>query len=673
MVTWLALVTIAIYWPAMGHGFVYDDEEYVINNTHVTSGLTLENIRWAWGSDYAANWHPVTWLSHMTDCQLFGLNPWGHHLINVLLHAFNTILVFLWLRSLTGSLWRSFMVAALFGWHPLHVESVAWVAERKDVLSTCFGLLALIFYARYARSPEANNDKSKKRILCGDFRPTKDYWLSLLFFVLGLMSKPMLVTWPFVLLLLDYWPLARLNLGHAWPLVKEKIPFFVFTAAECVATFVAQKHGSAVVSVESLPLGVRSGNGLISYASYLEKLAWPTDMAALYPIPQYLLIWKVILAGVLLLGISALLFVLRRKHPFLLMGWLWYCGTLVPVIGLVQVGSQAMADRYTYIPSLGVFILAVWGVGELTCRWRYQAAVVSTMGVIVIILCTALTRRQIGYWQDEETLFRHALAVTKNNSVAHFNLGYALDEKSRINEAISQYQEAIRLNPKDAEAHNNLGVDLNKKGQTDEAINEYLEAIRLKPDYAEPHNNLGLILNHQEKIVEAVRHFQEAIHLKPDYAEPHYNLGNVYFKLAQIDAAVSQYQAAICLKPDYAEAHYNLGVALGKVGQTAAAVRQYQAAIRLKPDYVEANYNLGNALFKLAQIDAAISQFQEVIRLEPDNAEAHNNLGIAFYAKKRIDEAISQFREALRLKPEYTQAQKNLERALEKKPATPAR
>ena len=540
LVALLALGTIAIYWPTMGHGFVYDDEQYVINNTHVTSGLTLGNIRWALGSNYEANWHPVTWISHMVDCQLFGLKPLGHHLTNVLLHAFNTILVFLWLRSLTGSIWRSFTVAALFGWHPMHVESVAWVAERKDVLSTCFGLVALVFYARYARSPEANNQNSETRILCGDFRLTKDYRLSLLFFVLGLMSKPMLVTWPFVLLLLDYWPLARFNSGHLWQLVKEKIPFFVLAAAGCVATFVAQNHGGAVVSVESLPLGVRSGNGLISYASYLEKLAWPTDMAALYPIPQYLLIGKVILAGVLLLGVSALLFVLRRKHPFLLMGWLWYCGTLVPVIGLVQVGSQAMADRYTYIPSLGVFILTVWGVCELTCRWRYQVAVLSAMGGIVIILCVALTQRQIGYWQDGETLFRHALAVTKNNGVAHFNLGYVLDEKGRINEAISQYQEAIRLNPKDAEAHNNLGVDLDKKGQTDGAINEYLETIRLKLDYAEPHNNLGLILYKKGNIEEAVKRFQEAIQLKPDYADPHYNLGNVLFKLAQIDANTKQ-------------------------------------------------------------------------------------------------------------------------------------
>ena len=673
MVALLALVTIAIYWPTMGHGFVYDDEQYVIKNPHVTSGLTLGNIRWALGSNYAANWHPVTWISHMVDCQLFGLKPLGHHLTNVLLHTLNTILVFLWLRSLTGSLWRSFTVAALFGWHPMHVESVAWVAERKDVLSTGFGLLALVFYARYARSSEANNQNSKTSILWGDFRLTKDYWFSLLFFVLGLMSKPMLVTWPFVLLLLDFWPLARFNSGDFWPLVKEKIPFFVFATAGCFATFVAQKHGGAVVSVESLPLGVRSGNGLISYASYLEKLAWPNDMAALYPMPQYLLIWKVIFVGVFLLGISALLFVQRQKYPFLLMGWLWYCGTLVPVIGLVQVGSQAMADRYTYIPSLGVFILAVWGVCELICRWRYQVAVLSVMGVIVIILCVMLTRRQIGYWQDGETLFQHTLAVTKDNSIAHFNLGYALDEKGQINDAISQYQEAIRLNPKDAEAHNNLGAELDKKGQTDGAINEYLESIRLELDYAEPHNNLGLILYKKGKIEAAARHFQVAIQLEPDFADPHYNLGNVFFKLDQIDKAVSQYQAAIRLKPDYAEGHYNLGVALGRVGQTAAAIRQYQEATRLKPDYAEAYYNLGNTFFKLAQIDEAINQFQEVIRLEPDNAEAHNNLGIAFYAKKRIDEAISQFREALRLKPEYGQAQINLERALEKKQATPAR
>ena len=371
----LALVTVAIYWPTMRDGFVYDDEEYVVNNTHVTSGLTLENVRWAFTSFYAANWHPLTWLSHMVDCQLSGLNPFGHHLTSVLLHSINTMLVFLLLRRLTGLPWRSFMVAALFGWHPLHVESVAWVAERKDVLGAFFGLLALIFYARYAGQAEVKNQKSASEIWLFDPRLPADYWLSFFFFALGLMSKPMLVTWPFVLLLLDYWPLARFRPGHLWRLVAEKIPFFALAAAASVVTFLAQGQGDALVSVQALPIGIRIGNAIVSCCSYLEKLLWPVNMSVFYPFPELLLIWKVLLAGIMFFGISALLFVQRRKYPFLLMGWLWYCGTLVPVIGLVQVGSQSMADRYSYIPSLGLFILAVWGACELTRCLRFHEGI----------------------------------------------------------------------------------------------------------------------------------------------------------------------------------------------------------------------------------------------------------------------------------------------------------
>ena len=662
----LAIVTAAIYWPTTEHGFVYDDEGYVVNNVHVTGGLTLENIRWALVSGYIANWHPVTWLSHMLDCQLFGLNPFGHHLVNVLLHALNTILVFLFLRSLTGSPWRSFMVAALFGWHPLHVESVAWVAERKDVLSTLFGLLALIFYARYARHPDAVNQKSEPRNGFFNFRPSYDYWISLFFFGAGLMSKPMLVTWPFVMLLLDFWPLARFNSGHVWRLVKEKIPFFALAATASVVTFMAQSHGKAVVSLETIPVGIRMGNALISYCNYLGKLFWPTNMAVLYPFPGCLLFWKVLMAGSLLLGVSALLFKQRQQFPFLLMGWLWFCGTLVPVIGLVQVGTQAMADRYTYVPSLGLFILVVWGVSEWTRHWRYQAIVLSVAGTMALILCLVVTRQQIGYWQDSESLFRHALAVTGNNLNAHYNLGSALDKKGKIDEAIRQYQEDIRLKPDDFEAHNNLGADLVKQGQTDEAVGQYQEAIRLKPDYAEAHNNLGLVLVNKGQIDEAVGQYQEAIRLKPDLAEAHHNLGLMLYKRGAIDEAASQFQLAIRFKPDYAEAYYSLGIILGKEGQVEAAISDYQEAIRLKPNYAEAHYNLGNALFKNAQIDEAASQYQETIRWEPDNAEAHNNLGVICFKQRKTDEAISQFKEATRLKPDYTQAQNNLAKALEK-------
>lgn len=667
----LALFTIAIYWPATGGGFVYDDAEYVVNNPHVTSGVTLENVQWAFESGYAANWHPLTWLSHMVDCQLFGLKPFGHHLTSILLHALSTVLVFLFLHGLTGSLWRSLMVAALFGWHPLHVESVAWIAERKDVLSAFFGLLMLIFYTRYAREDDAINQKPETKNWSFDFQLPPDYWLSLFFFALGLMSKPMLVTWPFVLLLLDYWPLARLNSGHVWRLVKEKTPFFALAAATSVVTFLAQRQGEAVVTIASMPVGIRMGNALISYCSYLGKLLWPANLAAFYPLPKQLLIWNVVLAGSLLIGISTLL-LMRRRHPFLLMGWLWFCGTLVPVIGLVQVGSQAMADRYTYLPSLGIFILTVWGAYELICRCRLQMVVLSVSAAMVLIPCIMVTRKQIGYWHDSETLFRHALAVTEENSIAHFNLGVANNDQGQVDEAIGQFQAVIQINPEDVEARASLGNVLDKKGQTDAAISQYQEALRLRPGYALAHNNLGLIFVKKGLTAQAVSQYEEAINLKPDLAEAHINLGFILCEQGQIAESISQFQTAIHFKPDFAEAHFDLGVALGKSGRVDEAIGQYQAAIQIKPDYVEARFNLGNAFFKQSQFDEAATQFKGVISLKPDYAAAHNNLGIVLYTERQLDEAISQFQEAIRLKPDFAQAKSNLARALKKKNASPS-
>ena len=392
----LLLVTLALYWPATGHDFVnYDDDLHVTSNLHVQSGLTLESMKWAFFNPVNCLWHPITVWSHMLDCQMFGLKPWGHHLTSVLLHALNAILVFVLLQQMTGATLRSLFVAALFAVHPLRVESVAWVAERKDVLSGFFGLLALVFYARYAGKSVISNQWSvasgqasgmvaldkASRIThhASRFHPPSSlfYLLSLCCFALGLMSKPMLVTWPFVMLLLDYWPLRRFELStlNTQPstvlrLVREKIPFLALAAGASVVALVMTKHEGALALNESLQLGARSGNALISYCLYLGKLFWPTDLAVFYPHPGHWPLVKVLLAGGLILGISGLLFVQRRRFPFLLMGWPWYCGTLVPVIQLVQTGAHAMADRYTYIPSLGVLILAVWGAHELTRRWR---------------------------------------------------------------------------------------------------------------------------------------------------------------------------------------------------------------------------------------------------------------------------------------------------------------
>jgi tetratricopeptide (TPR) repeat protein len=416
-------------------------------------------------------------------------------------------------------------------------------------------------------------------------------------------------------------------------LFLEKVPYFTLAVAASIVTFVVQQRGGNVAAIEKLSFAARGGNALVSYCRYLEKSFWPTDLAVFYPYPEYWPIHMVLLAGGLILGISGLLFVQRRRYPFLLMGWLWYCGTLVPVIGLVQVGDQALADRYTYIPSLGVLVLAVWGAYELIRIWRHGAMAFSLAGSAAIVLCLLLTRQQLGNWRDSETLFRHALESTENNYVAHNNLGIALLNKGQLDEAIRQYQEVVRLTPDSPEAHYNLGIGLGRKGKIDEAISQYEEAIRLKSDYVEPHNNLG----------------------------------NALLSKGQIDEAIRQFQEAIRLQPDSPEAHYNLGTGLGRKGKIDEAIRQYEEAIRLKSDYAEPHNNLGTCLAMKGNIDEAIRQFQEAVRLTPDYTDAHNNLGVCLAMKGKIDEAIRQFQEAIRLKPDYADARDNLARALGKK------
>ena len=704
---WLAalllLATIAIYWPATRGDFVnYDDDLHVTANAQVQKGLTWESVKWALLTPVNCIWHPVTVLSHMVDCQLFGLNPWGHHLTSVLLHAVNTMLLFLFLWGLTGALWRSVLAAALFGWHPLHVESVAWVSERKDVLSGLFGLLSLIAYARYAQrqravisNPWSVISRQSAGVAAGDNRTRTTayrllitdhrllfYLLSLFFLALGLMSKPMLVTLPFVMLLLDYWPLRRIQNAECrkqneagtgtqpisrftfhLPLLFEKIPFFFLVALASVVTFVVQRHTGALDAGESLPLGARAGNALISYGRYLGKLFWPAELAVVYPHPGQWPLEKVLLAGAVILGISVLFWAARRRYPCLLMGWLWYCGTLVPVSQIIQTGSHAMADRYTYLPSLGVVILAVWGayelmqgkaaggvereereereergsVGHALARSTLHASrstpiLLSVAGGVAVFACLAMTRQQIGYWHDSEALFRHALAVTENNDGAHNGLGIALDQKGQMDGAIRQFEEAIRLKPRYSSAYCNLGIALNKNGQVDEAIREFREAIRLKPNQVGAHYGLGIVLNRKGQMEEAIRQLEEAIRLKPDYAEAHNELGIALGRKGQMDEAIRQFQEAVRLKLDYAEAQFNLGLALGLRGETAEAIRHFEAALKARPGYPEAHNYLGSALYKQGRTGEAIREFQEALRLKPDYAEARKNLDAAFAA-----------------------------------------
>jgi len=656
LAAFLALATMALYWPVTHHEFIgFDDDVYVTANFHVRNGLTAESIPWAFSNPVSSNWHPLTVLSHMLDCQIYGVRPWGHHFTNLWLHALDSVLLFLLLCRLTGARWRSAVVAALFAWHPLHVESVAWVAERKDVLSTCFGLLALLAYAEYVEKGEGRSDSEYPKAigeqgLASVLRPppsilhplsSSAYWLSLFCFALGLLSKPMLVTWPFLLLLLDYWPLKRFVIYPSslpsgatsalrppllWRLLVEKFPFFALSAVVSVVTYLVQERTGAMRALGIVPLGMRCENAVISYCRYLAKLLWPVDLAVVYPYPTYWPPVLVFLAGLLLVGLTVFFWRHRRRYPFCLMGWSWFIGTLVPVIGLVQVGIQAMADRYTYIPSVGLLILVVWGGHEMSRHWRRQASVLSWAGAAACILYAAAARHQLEYWQDGETLFRHALKVTADNCLARNNLGVALSEKNQNDAAMSQFQTALRLNPDYAEGHYNLGNALAQAGETDAAIGQFQTAIRRQADFAKARNNLGNLLAKQGRTNEAIAEFQAALRCNPDYADAHFNLGNAFLKRGQLDEAASQYQAVTRLWPDFAPAHFHLGTLLAKKGQADEAIIQFQAALRLKPDDAVAHDKLGIVLGDHGRLAEAIRQFQEALRLKPDYAEASNNL-----------------------------------------------
>jgi tetratricopeptide (TPR) repeat protein len=581
----LGLATLAVYWPATGFEFInFDDPEYVTENLQVQNGLSWTGMKWAGTNPVLANWHPLTVLSHMLACQIFRLEPWGHHLINILLHAVNGMLVFALLHRMTGARWRSLLVAALFALHPLRVESVAWVSERKDVLSGFFGLLALLAYVRYAQKRSQKAEGRAQKPTKPGTQPvtaaTLQVWhfmsparvfclLSLVFFLLGLMSKPALVTWPFIMLLLDYWPLRRFEpasvqsqLSRSLRLVGEKIPFFVLAALASVVTFVAQRHAGSLMTVEYLPLSARVGNGLISYWRHLGRLFGPADLAVFYPHPGHWPLEEELLAGGLILGLTSLVWLWRRPHPYLLAGWLWFLGMLLPMIGLVQTGGQALADRHTYLPSLGALILVLWGVCELTRGWRYQAPALAGAGSAAIVVCLALTSRQLRYWKDSETLSRRTLEVTEHNYVAHISLGDALGKKGRLDEAIRQYQAALRLTPGYALPHLSLGMLLVKQGRMGEAIRQFQEGVRLEPDNPQARNNLGHCLMSEGETEQAVAQFQEAVRLKPDYALAYNNLGLAFRLKGQTDEAIRQFQEALRLKPDYADARRNLDAML---------------------------------------------------------------------------------------------------------------
>jgi tetratricopeptide (TPR) repeat protein len=627
------------FLPAINGEFVvYDDPDYVSANALVQHGLSWENFRWAFSSSEAANWHPLTWLSHMLDCQVFGLAPWGHHLTSVSLHALNTLLAFVVLRRITGAIGRAFAVALLFGLHPLRVESVAWVAERKDVLSTAFWLLTLWAYSKYIESSAGRANVSStgesQHLLSVGRLPWLYFGLAFAFFGLGLMSKPMLVTVPCVLLLLDYWPLRRWPQRSVRALVLEKTPFFAVAVVSAAVTWTVQRRGGAMAT--ALPLIARMENAVVSYCRYLGKLFWPVDLAAFYPPADHWPGSAVVLAVLLLLALSLLALALRRRFPYCLVGWLWFLDTLLPVIGLVPAGEQAMADRYSYVPSIGFFLLVVWGVHDLTKRWRYQVMAASVTVAGAACLCLVLTRAQISFWKDTEVLFRRALLVTERNYVAHNNLGTALDKQGRWDDAFSEFHQALKVKPDYPEALNNLGVALNRQGRVDEAIAQLRETLRLQPRYAVARYNLGVALQEQGHLDEAIDQYQQALRLKPRYTDARYNLGLALQRRGDLAGAIAEFQAILKLEPNSPEVCNKLGVALEQNGQLDDAIRQYVAALKLNPDYSRAHYNLGVALGRKGQLDQAIAELEQTLRLDPGYAPAQTNLALLLNRKSRL-------------------------------------
>jgi tetratricopeptide (TPR) repeat protein len=665
----LALLVIGLYWPVTQFEFInYDDQDYVTENPVVQAGLTWEGVRWAFTTSHAGNWHPLTWLSHLLDGEWHGNNAGGHHATSAILHALNAALLFWVLHRITGATWRSFLVAALFAVHPLRVESVAWVSERKDVLSAFFGLLCLLAYARFAQG-KIKNEKLKNVW----------YGLALLWFALGLMSKPVLVTLPFVLLLLDVWPLRRLSLSTfdfrlstLNRLVLEKIPFLMLTLASCVITYTVQQSAGAVAATEAVSISARLQNAIVSYVAYLGKTFWPEKLAVLYPYPHDLAFGLVIGAFILLVGITVVAIAGRKTKPYLLVGWLWYLGTLVPMIGLVQVGQQALADRYTYLPGIGFLILVVWAGSDLR-RVSGRSKWALVVGLVVLVgLLGISTRQQLQHWRNSETLFSHTLAVTRDNSVAHYSLGSALAVQGRVAEAIPQFREAIRINSQNVEALNDLGLALVLAGEVAEGIGFYQQAIAAQPGRDKPYFNLAraLVLHGQKS--EAVAIYRRLLEINPNYPDARLSLANLLAELGRGEEAQAEFEILLRDHPNAAEVYWHYGNLRQQQGDPAAALEQYLKALPLAPNNADLHDSLGLALAQLGQTEAAIAYFRRAIQLQP-TAAFHYHLALALTVQGRTKEAIAAYREALLRSPDHVEALNDLAWLLATHPAAEMR
>jgi len=657
----LFALTLAVFWPVTRSEFIsYDDPYYLLNNPMVQRGVSAETVSWAFTTRHASNWHPVTWLSHMVDVKLFGLKAGGHHLTNLLLHGANTVLVLLLLRLLTGAVWRSAVVAGLFALHPLHVESVAWISERKDVLAAFFGLLALMAYTHYAHAAKTRSPQAKVW-----------YGLALVCFALGLMSKPMLVTWPFVMLLLDFWPLRRiaeqsstphptLSPGEAErairfstlkPLVVEKLPFFALTFASCLLTLWAQQK--AVAGMSSLPLLARLGNSVVAYAKYLFKTIWPTDLIVHYPLPERLSLLSVLAAVLLLVGVMVWVWWQRQRRPYLLIGWLWFLGTLVPVIGLVQVGGQAMGDRYTYLPLIGIFIMAVWAAHEWVTARTSQAEFARGGAAIALILCAIVTRQQLDHWRNSVTLFEHALAVAPNSFVALDNLGYSYLEQNDPQRAEEVLRRAVAILPDNPGTRSSLGRALLMQGRADEAVQHYEHAHSLAPGKPSTIYDLGLGYAAAGRFDEAISRLEEVLKLNPNDRRPYRDLAMVLDEKGDPTAALAAVGNYLHTFPQDPAALLHHACLLDETGQNDAARAVAQQALALQPTLLNQLYTAGPQLAAAGKLKLAEQCYRSLVLAQPDVPSAHALYGQFLLAQNRTRPALARLREAVRLQPDW--------------------
>lgn len=686
----LAIITFIAFTPVIHSEFIsFDDNEYIFENSHVTSGLTLGNIIWAFTNDHLGNYYPLTLMSHMLDCDIYGLNPGGHHFTNLIFHICNALLLCLVLSRMTRNLWPSVFVAALFAIHPLHVESVAWASERKDVLSTFFWMLTVLAYIRYVERPAIGR-----------------YLATLAVFVLGILSKPMLVTLPFILLLLDYWPLNRLRntqvacdinqpiqrVTHCrWSiggrLILEKIPFFALSAVQSFITFMVHRQIGLLQPLSTYPLKWRIENVLVSYIIYIRKMFWPVKLAIFYPLPKgNVPLWQIIGAVLVLVLITSLAVWKLRQRPYIAVGLLWFFGTLVPVIGIVQFGIHTQADRYTYVPYTGLFIIIAWVISDLFARLRYRKVLLSLSSAILLSALGVKTYLQAGYWHDNITLYKHATKVVKNNWWAHRFLGNAFVEQNKLDQAIIQFKEALRIDPENAMVQNELAKAFLNKGQADEAVRLYQKLLPQLPDnlnpnaaaeidtqgrmlvivelYTDANVNFGIALFHQGNIDEAIKRFKEALRIDTDCVSAHRYLGGIFLQKGQIDESVRHYTAVLQIKPDSVVDYRNLGNSLLQSGKLEDAIRIYQMIVQLVQNDLEAYTGLGITLAEQGNLDEAVWCFNKVVSIEPGFADGYANLGNALSLQGKTDEAIGYFTKAAQLDPDLIQPQYNLAQIL---------